>query len=145
MLSSDLRESILKTIVSAVVTASLLFSATAMAQDTKDTAAARTAAESWLKLVDNGDTGAAWRASSANVRKDTNQFFWGSIINVSRATLGDLKSRKLKGSSDKGNGQLAFEYDSKFKSDSKVTETVTTVHEKDGSWRVSGYNVSASN
>ncbi|GAB3388278.1 DUF4019 domain-containing protein [Massilia agri] len=135
----------MKTIVSAVLTASLLLGATAMAQDTKDTAAARAAAESWLKLVDNGDTGAAWRASSANVRKDTNQFFWGSIINVSRATLGDLKSRKLKGSSEKGKGQLAFEYDSKFKSDSNVTETVTTVHEKDGSWRVSGYNVSASN
>ncbi len=135
----------MKTIVSAVLTASLLLGATAMAQDTKETAAARSAAESWLKLVDNGDTGAAWRASAANVRKDTNQFFWGSIINVSRATLGELKSRTLKSSSEKGKGQLAFEYDSKFKSDSKVTETVTTIHEKDGSWRVSGYNVSASN
>jgi len=82
----------LKTIVSAVLTASLLLGASAMAQDTRGTAAARTAAESWLKLVDNGDTGAAWRASSANVCKDTNQFFRGSIINVSRATLGVLKS-----------------------------------------------------
>ena len=145
MLSSDLRESNLKTIVSAVLTASLLLGASAMAQDAKDTAAARTAAESWLKLVDNGDTGAAWRASSANVRKDTSQFFWGSIINVSRAALGELKSRKLKATSEKENGQLAFEYDSKFKSDSTVTETVTTVHEKDGSWRVSGYTVNASN
>ncbi|MEW6760251.1 MAG: DUF4019 domain-containing protein [Pseudomonadota bacterium] len=135
----------MKTIVSAVLTASLLLGASAMAQDTNDTAAARTAAESWLKLVDNGDTGGAWRASSANVRKDTNQFFWGSILNVSRAAFGELKSRKLTGSSDKGNGQLAFEFDSRFGTDTKVKETVTTVHEKDGSWRVSGYNVNSSN
>jgi len=134
-----------KKIVSAVLTASLLFSAGALAQDPKETAAARGAAESWLKLVDSGDTGAAWRASSANVRKDTNQFFWGSIINVSRVTLGDLKSRKLKASHEKGNGQYAFEYESKFKQDAKVLETVTTLHEKDGAWRVTGYNVSATN
>ena len=135
----------MKKIVSAVLTASLLFSAGALAQDPKEAVAARGAAESWLKLVDQGDTGAAWRAASSNVRKDTNQFFWGSIINVSRATLGDLKSRKLKSSSEKGNGQLAFEYESKFQQDAKVLETVTTVHEKDGAWRVTGYNVSASN
>jgi hypothetical protein len=135
----------LKTIVSAVLTASLLLSANAFAQDGKDTTAARGAAESWLKLVDQGDTGAAWRASSANVRKETNQFFWGTVINVSRATLGELKSRKLTGSSEKGKDQIAFEYDSRFEKDAKVKETVTTVHEKDGSWRVTGYNVSASN
>jgi len=132
-------------IMSAVFTASLLFSAGALAQDPKETVAARGAAESWLKLVDQGDTGAAWRTSSATVRKDSNQFFWGSIINVSRATLGDLKSRKLESSSDKGNGQLAFEYESRFQQDAKVTEIVTTVHEKDGAWRVTGYNVSATN
>ena len=132
-------------IVSAVLAASFLFASSAMAQDPKETTVARSAAESWLKLVDQGDTGAAWRASSANVRKDNNQFIWGSVLNVSRAALGELKSRKLKGSSDKGNGQLAFEYESKFQSDSTVTETVTTVHEKDGNWRVTGYNVNASN
>ena len=55
------------------------------------------------------------------------------------------KSRKLKGNGEKGNGQPVLGYDSKFKSDSKVTETVTKVHEKDGIWRVSGNNVSASN
>lgn len=135
----------MKMIVSTLLAASLLFSAGALAQDPKDAAAARGAAESWLKLVDGGDTGAAWRASSANVREDNNQFFWNSIINLSRATLGDLKSRKLKASHDKGNGQLAFEYESKFQQDAKVVETVTTVHDKDGAWRVSGYNVSASN
>lgn len=134
----------MKKIVSAVFAASLLFSASAVAQDPKDAAAARTAAESWLKLVDNGDTGAAWRASSANVRKDNNQFFWGSIINVSRATLGNLKSRKLAATSDKGNGQLVFEFDSQFQQDAKVKETVTATHDRDGAWRVSGYNVSAS-
>ena len=84
MHSSDFRESILKTIVSAVLAAIFLFASSAMAQDPKDTTAARSAAESWLKLVDQGDTGAAWRASSANVRKETNQFFWGTVINVSR-------------------------------------------------------------
>lgn len=135
----------MKTIVSAALAASLLFAPAAMAQQPKEAAAAaRTAAESWLKLVDQGDTGAAWRASSANMRKETSQFFWGSIINVSRATLGDLKSRKLTGSSDKGNGQLAFEYESRFQKDARVKETVTTLHDKDGAWRVTGYNVSAS-
>lgn len=134
----------MKTIVSAALAASLLFAPAAMAQQPKEAAAARAAAESWLKLVDQGDTGAAWRASSANVRKETNQFFWGTIINVSRATLGDLKSRKLTGSSDKGKGQLAFEYESQFQKDARVKETVTTVHDKDGAWRVTGYNVSAS-
>ena len=64
-------------------------------------------------------------------------------MNVVRAPVGGLKSRKLTGSSDKGNGALAFEYESRFEKHAKVMETVTTVHEKDGNWRVTGYNVSA--
>lgn len=127
----------------AVFMAAMMTSPSALAQESTDKEAARAAAEQWLNLVDSGDTSGAWRASSVSVRDKTNQFFYTSIIGVSRMTLGELKSRTLKGSGVKGKDQLTFEYESRFEKDAKVSETVTAVHDKDGNWRVSGYNVSA--
>lgn len=115
-----------------------------MAQETKETVAARAAAEKWLKLVDAGDYSNAWNSSSEEVRAGTSGFFWTTVVSASRLPLGEARSRKLKAAVPGANGkQVAFEYESRFGKDQTVSETVKAAHEKDGAWRVTGYSVNA--
>lgn len=137
-------ESILKTLTLAIFTLSLLFNSAAEAteQNNEKHAAARAAAETWLKLVDAGDYSSAWATSSSDIKRDTSQFFWTSVVKAGRIALGSRKSHTLKATvPDHENRYVKFEYDSVFSKDQNVSESVTIRRENDGAWRVAGYNV----
>lgn len=138
----------MKLLRSLTLAATLLACASAHAQEPSNIAAARSATEQWLKLVDKEEYAAAWNVSSAGVRTDMPKFAWTMLMSATHAPLGEFKSRSFKSSNIKkpdagkpGDESISLEYESRYESNPAVREVITTVHEKDGSWRVSGYGI----
>ncbi len=106
------------------------------------------AAESWLKLLDNGDYRACYQQASQLVKDALSEDAFVQQFRAARAPLGAVVSRKLKvaqyatslpGAPD---GQyVVMQYDSSFANKKSATETVTPMMDKDGQWRVSGYYI----
>lgn len=133
----------MKTILAALLAASL-FASPAHAEDSKALASAQRSAQQWLKLVDSADYSGAWNASATDVRANTSQLAWNMLLSASHLPLGQLRDRQLKSVTPEAGGkQVRFEFASRFARDDKVIENVTTVLDKDGAWRVTGYSVEA--
>jgi hypothetical protein len=106
------------------------------------------AAESWLKLLDNGDYRACYQQASEIVKDHLSEDAFVQQFSAVRKLLGAVVSRKLKvaqyatslpGAPD---GQyVVMEYDTSFANKKSATETVTPMLDKDGQWRVSGYYI----
>lgn len=118
----------------------------ALATGTDESAQARTAAMAWLNQTDAGEHGAAWTSASAIFRNAVTLARWQQAVQGVRGPLGELRNRKekslmltrtLPGAPD---GQYAvIQFDTGFASKAQSVETVTTVQDADGSWRVTGY------
>lgn len=111
------------------------------------TAAAQTATETWLSLVDKQEYAAGWEAASASFRSAVTRDQWQSAVRAARTPLGQLESRKLKTATIASmlpgmpDGEyVVFQFDARFSAGAMV-ETVTASREKDGTWRVAGYYV----
>jgi ABC-type transporter MlaC component len=106
------------------------------------------AAESWLKLLDDGDYRACYQQASQIVKDALSEDAFVQQFRAARAPLGAVVSRNLKvaqyatslpGAPD---GQyVVIQYDSSFANKKSATETVTPMMDKDGQWRVSGYYI----
>jgi len=134
----------MKTILATVLALACLSAHPAFAQDSKALASAQRSAQQWLKLVDAEDYSAAWNASAQDVRANTSKLAWNMLLSASHLPLGQFRARRLKNVAPEAGGkQVRFEFDSEFERDQKVVERVTTVLDKDGAWRVTGYSVEA--
>jgi hypothetical protein len=149
LFDSSLSEYRMKILPSILLAASLLACSASFAQDPKDVSAAKVATESWLKLMDAEDYSGAWNNSAFAVKKDMPKFAWTMLASTVHLPLGTLKSRKFKSSTvkkaggDKAGGEtISFEYESQYEKNPKVSEIITSMQDKDGVWRVSGYNIS---
>ncbi len=127
------------------VAGALLLATDALADDAAEKAAV-SAAESWLKRVDAGKYGPSWDAASALFRNAITRADWDKALRGVRSPLGKLVSRKvasttyaesLPGAPD--GKYVVLQFATAFESKRNATETVTTMLEKDGAWRVSGY------
>jgi len=108
--------------------------------------AGRNAAHAWLLLLDRKDWGTAWDSSSTVFRQNVPLATWMDNVPKLRDPLGAFVERQpaeavykktLAGRPD-GDYVTAF-FVSKFANKQEVVETVTTVREPDGRWRVTGY------
>lgn len=123
----------------------LLLTSAAFAQSTKETAEARVAAERWMKLMDSEEYSAAWNSGAANMRKDMPKFAWNMLASTIHLPLGAARSRTFKSSeaiaatADKP-ASITLTYIGDYENSHSVLEKVTTVHEADGQWRVSGFS-----
>ena len=104
------------------------------------------AAHAWLLLLDRKDWGTAWDASSGMFRKNVPLGTWMDNIPKAREPYGAFVERKPAEARYKKTlpGHPAGDYVtanfiSKFDKKPDVVETVTTVREGDGRWRVTGY------
>lgn len=138
----------MKIITSMVVAAALFAAQPAMAQETRELAAAKVAAESWLKRMDAGDDAGTWDSSAAALRSEMSKSAWKMLITAVHWPLGDFKSRKLKSATlqkasaaKPGPDKVVIDYVSQYENKAEVQETITTVLEKDSVWKVSGYNI----
>ncbi len=108
--------------------------------------AAQAAAESWLKLVDEGNYPASWDQAAKVFKGAVKQADWGQMAGGVRTPLGKLVSRKLKSReyTEKMPGApdgkyVVIQYDTVFERKASAVETVVPMADPDGVWRVSGY------
>jgi len=108
--------------------------------------AAQDAAESWLKLVDNGQYAAAWEQAAKLFKGLVRQADWERMAGGVRTPLGRLVLRKPKSReyTEKMPGApdgkyVIIQYDTVFENKASAVETVTPMVDPDNAWRVSGY------
>ncbi|MDB5914374.1 MAG: hypothetical protein JWP22_3049, partial [Ramlibacter sp.] len=108
--------------------------------------AGQNAAHAWLLLLDRRDWGTAWDTSSGTFRQSVPLSLWLDNVPALRQPFGNfierqpaeaLYTRKLAGRPD--GDYVTVHFLSKFDKKADVVETVTTVKEPDGRWRVAGY------
>jgi len=103
-------------------------------------------AEAWLALVDQGKYEQSWDEAAQLFKGAVTREGWKQAAAGARAPLGKLVSRKLKsaqytqtlpGAPD--GKYVVIQYTTRFENKSEAVETVTSMLDPDGSWRVSGY------
>jgi Protein of unknown function (DUF4019) len=118
----------------------------AMGQNAIKEKAGVAAAEKWLGLVDKGEYAASWKEAATFFRNNVTEQKWEQSSKGVREPLGKLVSRKLgtqkyetslPGAPD--GEYVVMQFDTSFANKKSAVETVTTVLDKDGKWRVVGY------
>jgi hypothetical protein len=108
--------------------------------------AAKSAAMTWLGLVDQGNYAASWDSAAAYFRNAVSREQWLQSMKGARQPLGALQSRKLlsarfttalPGAPD--GRYVVIQYATTFENKASAVETVTPMQDPDGQWRVSGY------
>jgi len=118
----------------------------ASAADSDAVPKAQAAAKAWLGLIDTGKYGESWDQAAAIFKSSISKPDWEKGLTGIRSQLGAIKSRALKSATfaktlpGAPDGEyVVIQFDSQFENKAAAVETVTPMHEKDGSWRVAGY------
>ena len=108
-------------------------------------AAAEQADHEWLQWIDRAEYNDAFQHAAKAMQSGTEAEF-ARAISQTRAPLGPLASRKLRGAKETTtlpgapDGQyVVTQYDSSFAHKRSAVETVIAVEEPDKVWRVTGY------
>ena len=109
-------------------------------------ATVRRVATAWLALTDGAKDAESWDSAASVFKAATTKADWEKTLKSVRSPLGALKSRKLKSATftrtlpGAPDGEyVVIQFDAQCENKAAAVETVTPMHEKDGSWRVSGY------
>ena len=103
-------------------------------------------ADKWLKLMDDGKYGESWDETGEYLKAIIPKQRWTESVTPARRVMGKLVSRTV--SSTQYTTALPFapdgeyvlvQYQTVFENKKAAFEAVTVSHEKDGTWRVSGY------
>jgi hypothetical protein len=120
--------------------------------------AGQAAAESWLKLVDAANYAASWSQAAEVFKGTVKQAEWPQMAEGVRSPLGSLVSRKLRSrkytekapTSSVFGGRVyswgpgkyvVLEYEAVFANRPTAVETLTSMADRDGAWRVAAYSV----
>ena len=129
-----------------IVMGFMLAPVAALAQNSSKEKAAAAAAEKWLGLVDRGEYAASWKEAASYFRDRVSEQKWAQMSQEVRSPLGKMESRKLAQAAYRTSlpgapdGQyVVMQFDTSFAKKKSAVETVTTVLDKDGKWRVVGY------
>lgn len=111
-------------------------------------AAAVSAAEAWLSLVDNGKYEESWNEAAQYFKGAVSKDQWGQAIRAARKPLGKNLSREVMSKSyhtslpGVPDGEyVVIQFKASFENKKSATETITPMMDKDGKWRVSGYYI----
>lgn len=106
------------------------------------------AAEKWLFMVDKGEYAETWKEASEYFKTVVTEEEWVQSLQAVRKPLGQLASRKVESLTHKTSllnapdGEyVVIQFKSFFENNKSGVETVTPQMEKDGKWRVSGYQI----
>ncbi len=124
------------------------FALPAYSDESEAVSKSQDAAKAWLVLIDSGKYSESWDEAAASIKTAITKPDWERTLKSARSPLGALKSRKLKSATftrtlpGAPDGEyVVIQYDTQFEHKAAAIETVTPMHEKDGSWRVSGYYI----
>jgi hypothetical protein len=105
-------------------------------------------AQSWLKIVDDGQYEQSWSQAAEFFRKNVSREQWMTALNGVRKPLGKVISRKVQNSTytttlpGAPDGQyVVIQFETSFENKQNAVETVTPMLDSDGQWRVSGYYI----
>lgn len=116
--------------------------------ETSMIADASVAADAWLMHIDAGDDAAAWRDGSSLFRQMVTEAQWAEAHGKLTSVLGRPLERWLRdtehltsvpGAPD--GEYVLMRYDTRFERKQEAVETVVTMLDTDGAWRVGGYFV----
>ena len=131
--------------ISMLVFFAILVVALSQAQEA-NTKAAQASVEAWLSLIDNESYKASWDTAATLFRNAVTPAKWQEAAQGARAPLGPMKSRTLKSATvattlpGAPDGEyVVFQLNTTFERKSAAIETLTTIRETDGTWRVGGY------
>ncbi|HRC72186.1 MAG TPA: DUF4019 domain-containing protein [Candidatus Competibacter sp.] len=120
----------------------------AQAANSETTVKAQEAAKAWLALVDAEQYGESWDQAATLFRGGVSKADWEKAVKPIRSQLGTLKSRTLKSADltrslpGAPDGEyVVVQFDARFENKTAALETVTSMRDKDGSWRVAGYYI----
>jgi hypothetical protein len=127
--------------------------------------AAQAAAESWLRSVDDASYGVSWEQAAKTLKGAVKQDQWEQMASSVRTPLGRLTSRRLRsreytekppsaafttsvvggrvytwGGATDGK-YVVVQFDTAFANKPSAVETVVSMLDPDGVWRVSGYTI----
>jgi hypothetical protein len=126
----------------------LLFTLTVFGQDSAQDAKeeAGVSAEAWLMLLDQGDYAESWESSASLAKNIVGKEQWIQSMKSARTIFGNLVKRTIKSTEyattlpGAPDGHYVIkQYQASFEKKSSAIETVTTMLDSDGKWRVSGY------
>jgi hypothetical protein len=124
----------------------LAVGAAAQAGETEDQAVE--AAKEWLATVDAGDYADSWTEAAEFFRNAVTQAQWEQAVEGVRRPLGAVESRKLKSAQytttlpGAPDGEyVLIQFTTTFEHKASAVETVTSMKDPDGAWRVAGYFV----
>ncbi len=103
-------------------------------------------AKAWLAIVDAGDYADSWTEAAEFFRNAVTQVQWVQAVTPVRGPLGAVVSRELKSAQysttlpGAPDGEyVLIQFTSSFEHKASAVETVTSMKDADGSWRVAGY------
>ncbi|HVN25350.1 MAG TPA: DUF4019 domain-containing protein [Syntrophorhabdales bacterium] len=124
----------------------IVWCGSAMAASQGAESAAVSATDRWLKVVDSGKYAESWNEAADYFKAAVRQEQWEQSLQAVRKSLGNMVSRKLKSKTYQTSlpgapdGEyVVIQYQTSFENKKSAVETVTTMKEKDGTWRVAGY------
>jgi hypothetical protein len=134
-------------IIVSVIFIGLLFAGvTGSAAESENEKSAAFAVEKRLTLVDEMKYAESWKEASEYFKNSVNEEQWEQSVQAFRQPLGRLGSRKIKNKVCKTalpgapDGEyVVIQFETVFANKKAAIETVTTMIDKDGKWRVSGY------
>jgi hypothetical protein len=119
---------------------------TGWAEEADKLAQSRASALAWLALIDGGDYERSWSEASSLFQVAISSADWARALRGARGPVGDLQSRadlsathttSLPGAPD--GEYVVMQFKSSFGRKAEAVETVTTMLESNGTWKVSGY------
>lgn len=113
-----------------------------------DVKPAMAAAEEWLAAVDAGRFGESWERGSAAFRQAVTRADWEKALVSARGALGSLIGRKLVAANYSrqlpnapAGEYVVIQYQARYENRPLAVETVTSMREADGRWKVAGYYI----
>jgi hypothetical protein len=108
---------------------------------------ARTAAEAWLSLTDDGQFGASWDEAASSLQNSVSREAWQKRGTQARATLDSLKNRELTSAVYRDSTMqipgdapvVALRYSTDFEGGRTLEAVITAKQNTD--WKVAGYRV----
>ena len=136
----------MKTFLAVSAATLILIGFSAAADDSGAVAQAQVAAKSWLALTDSAKYGQSWDDAASFFKGAVTKADWEKAVKGVRSPLGAVKARKVKSATftrtlpGAPDGEyVVIQFESQFENKAAAIETVTPMHDKDGTWRVSGY------
>lgn len=140
----------MKTLLALLTVTQLAFIPPSFAADPAKEAAAKSqaqdAAVAWVALTDAGKYAESWDKAGTLFKSNVTKAAYEKAIKATRTSMGALKSRSVKtaqytttlpGAPD--GEYVVVQFQSEYENKKSAVEIITPMHEKDGSWKVTGY------